>query len=217
MPNPAPKRFETLDVNTIVEQVAPEAAASIAQQAAATVSNLIPNAPRKFQPTAGQRTLLKQLICPDHLVDDCADAADVHKLIKEHKRRPTDKQLLYLRGRGMTEQSPSKVTSKELASQMITRLRSDSPASANQMEYIATVHRESGRYDPIPTNLTDAAASDLIYKLKTEKPISDNQRHILRRYGVSEEVMPTRAREASRAIDEQKRLRGEVPTIDLTV
>ena len=85
---------------------------------------------------------------------------------------------------------------KQQASEIITRIRRESPASDGQVKFIESLFRDHNISMPIPADLSDSQASQLIDKLIDEKPITDGQIHKLRNWGFSQRDMLTTSKEA---------------------
>jgi len=135
---------------------------------------------RKFSPSNAQKGFLRKLGCPDVDIDACKSNKDVDALFKAYKDIPLQWQIDWLTSRGVTLLP----NSREKARQIITRLRKELPASAEQMDYTRILWQHHNRSTSIPTTLTDYDASNLISHLKRTRPTTEGQRAQLRAFGL---------------------------------
>ena len=193
----------------------PDAIAREVEAASEGGNEVLPLLPRPFSPSPRQRDYLLRLGCPEDLIDSCTSNDDVSRRIEQYKDRPTDNQMTFLASRGLSPSTP--VRTKKAAHEIIDRIRRDTPATESQLEFIKILYVKHNINRPIPSDISEHDASQLITRLDDEKPITDAQTHLLRSLGVSQRNMPTTCEVASKLIDEQKRLKGLVPYVDLTI
>jgi hypothetical protein len=172
---PSPTRRK-LDVNLIARQVAADVANGKCE-----ITPLTPPR-RKFAPSAKQVDFLRKLGCPDAKIVACKSNKEVDDLFKAYKNIPTQWQIDWLRGKGVSVLPES----KDAARAIITRLRKELPASDDQMDYIKVLWLQHQKTSPLPSNVTDFNASGLIGHLKRTRPITEGQRTQLRAFGMTE-------------------------------
>ena len=134
--------------------------------------------------------------------------------IEQYRDKPTDTQMKFLANRGLSLSTP--VRTKKEANEIINRIRRDTPATESQLGFIKILYEKHNINRPIPTDISEHDASQLITRLEEEKPITDGQTHVLRSLGVSQRNMPITCALATKMIDEEKRRKGLVPYFDLT-
>lgn len=133
------------------------------------------------------RNFLDDLGCPSADIDACTCKADLDGLFDIWRYRPPKKMLAALKRKGCKDFS--RITTKEVAKALLSKIKTDSPATPNQLEYIKVLQRRANINRPIPDGLSEAAASEMINTLIKTTPATDAQVAELRRLGVDQNIV----------------------------
>ena len=160
-------------------------------------SPTVPETPRpddEYRASTGQREALYSMGATEDEVDRARTQEDVEALFDKYKRRPTPTQMEFLRKRNVP--NLSRVTTRTLASKIISRIKSDSPPTKSQLKCLHRLWQRDRIMGTVPADLNEFTASELIDCIKTKRETTDEQRGYLLALKVSSDDIPKYAHEA---------------------
>ena len=122
------------------------------------------------QPTPLQASTLRRMGCSQLELDTVRTVEDIDLLFDKFRSRPSEGQMRSLRLRGVSEERLRLVTTRQMASDLISRARSMVFASHRQMKLIHQLRRDADVTTEMPVDLREDEAHQYIQQLKGDRP-----------------------------------------------
>lgn len=169
-----------------------------------TYSPLVANANSEVFVTENQRIALRAMGAPEHEINAAITVQAVDDLFYNYGNKPSQRQINYLRSRGVSDAEIYAIPNRDTATVLIARMKAASPATTSQVRYLRKLYARDRITTPLPPDLREGEATRLITTIQAERPTTQRQRAHLRFYGVSGDNVPKLFADAKVAIDDFK-------------
>jgi len=167
-----------------------------------THTPLIANGSSPVIMTENQRIALRSMGASENELNMAVTEQAVDDLFFNYGNRPTQTQIDYLRGRGVSDAEVFGIPNRDTATVLIGKIKATRPATSSQVRYLRRLYARDRITSPLPPDLREGEASRLITRIQAERPTTDRQRALLLSYGVPDERIPNLYAAANVAVND---------------